>query len=742
MQEHTALEGLNEQQLAAVSCPVGTTLVLAGPGSGKTRVLTQRIACLIEREGAAPRSILAVTFTNKASREMRTRLDRHMGGAAADVTLGTFHSVCTRILRREADAFGLDRNFTIYDRDDQMALMKRVLKTLNVDDKQYRPASVLGEISRAKSDMIGPSDYRPPSYWHEVVGRAYEAYQAALKANQALDFDDLLLETVRGLEQKPEVLARYRRRYRHVLVDEFQDTNLPQYRLVRLLSDETTDLFLVGDEDQSIYGWRGADYRNLARVREDYPTVRTLLLERNYRSSQTILDAAKSVISRNLQRVHKDLQAANGAGEPIVVYRAAGPDEEADAVVAEIERLVGTEGHRLGDFAVMYRMNSQSRALEEAFMRRHIPYRLLGGTRFYQRAGIKDVLSFLRRISTHSDWVAFDRVINVPPRGLGVVSLGHLRQMADRRVLGPHDALVALRDDEESGASLTGRARRSLVDFLETWQELNARSDEATVAELIDAVTGEWGYGAYLLASGQEADERLANVQELRGAAAEHFQPGREELARFLDEVALVADVDELEDQVDAPVLLTLHTAKGLEFPVVFMVGMQEGVLPHSRALEEPDELEEERRLCYVGMTRAMKRLYLLHAATSRMYGQSDISLPSRFLREIPTEVTSAAAPGAQSASQSSRGVGRTKASGVPAAVGRPSPIAGDSATAAAEPAVVATYSVGESVTHPKFGKGMVIKCEITSDDAEVTVAFEGKGVKRLLASLAPLTRI
>jgi len=732
-----ALDGLNDQQLAAVSCPVGTTLVLAGPGSGKTRVLTQRIACLIEREGAAPRSILAVTFTNKAAREMRSRLDRLLGTAAADVTLGTFHSVCTRILRREAPSFGLDRSFTIYDRDDQMSLIKRVLKTLNVDDKQYRPSSVLAEISRAKSDMIGPHEYRPPSYWHEVVGRAYEAYQAALTANNALDFDDLLLVTVRGLEAHPEVLDRYRQRYRHVLVDEFQDTNLPQYRLVRLLCDDSTDLFLVGDEDQSIYGWRGADYRNLGRVREDYPGVRTLLLERNYRSSQTILDAAKAVIARNAQRVHKDLQADKGVGEPIVVYRASGPDEEADAVVAEIERLVSSDGFGLGDFAVMYRMNSQSRALEEAFMRRHIPYRLLGGTRFYQRREIKDILSYLRLISTRNEWVAFDRVINVPPRGLGDVSLGHLRNMADRDGLGPYDALCRLRDDEQAASTLTGRARRALLDFLETWEELVDSSEKMSVAELIDAILGEWGYGIFILSSGPEAEDRMANVQELRGAVAE-LQPGRDQLATFLDEVALVADVDELQEAVDAPVLLTLHTAKGLEFPVVFIVGMQEGVLPHSRALEEPDELEEERRLCYVGMTRAMKRLYLLHAATSRMYGQSDLALPSRFLKEIPIEVI-ASGPGAAADSSTPPRSGR-RVMVRPSTT--PSLAPAGAAEAVREPAEVATYSVGESVSHSKFGRGTVIKYETTADDAEVTVAFEGKGIKRLLVSLARLTRV
>jgi DNA helicase-2/ATP-dependent DNA helicase PcrA len=722
VQGSKALEGLNEQQLAAVACPLGTTLVLAGPGSGKTRVLTQRIACLIEQHSADPRSILAVTFTNKAAREMRARLDRLLGSDAADITLGTFHAVCARILRREAEHFGLDRNFTIYDRDDQVALIKRVLKDLDVDDKRYRPSAVLAAISRAKNDMIGPADYQPPTYWHEVVARVYEVYQRSLEANQALDFDDLLLATVWGLENEPQVLARYRRRYRHILVDEFQDTNLPQYRLVRLLCDEGTDLFLVGDEDQSIYGWRGADYRNLARVREDFPGVKTLLLERNYRSSQTILDAAKAVISRNLQRVHKDLVAAKGRGDPITVYRAPGPDEEAEYVVSEIERLVATEGFHLADFAVMYRMNAQSRALEEAFMRHRMPYRLVGGTRFYQRREVKDVLAYLRLISARNDWVAFERVINVPPRGLGGVSLGHFRDLGTRLGMGPYDTLVYLREDEQGQeSSLTGRARRALLEFLETWDSLIALGERATVAEMIDAVLLHFEYGKYLRSSGPEAEERFENVGELRGAAEEHFGPGTDELARFLDEVALVADVDELDEQVEAPVLMTLHAAKGLEFPVVFIVGMQEGVLPHSRALEEPDELEEERRLCYVGMTRAMQRLYLTHAASSRMYGQADASMPSRFLKEIPaTAVAGAPAPTAASAAPS-------RPSRAPEAQSQPS-------------AAVPEYHPGDVVKHPKFGRGVVVEYKRVKDDAEVSVAFEGQGIKKLLVSLAPLT--
>ncbi len=719
------LDQLNPQQLAAVTCPLGTTLVLAGPGSGKTRVLTQRVTCLVEQHGVDPRSILAVTFTNKAAREMRSRLERALGDRASDVTLGTFHSVCVRILRREAERFGIQRSFAIYDRDDQVAMIKRVLKELNADDKQYRPPAVLAAISKAKNDMIGPEDYRPPTYWHEVVARAYDAYQRALVANNALDFDDLLLATVQGLRERPDVLAAYRSRYRHLLVDEFQDTNLPQYELIRLLSDADTDLFLVGDEDQSIYGWRGADYRNLNRARQAFPGMRSLLLEHNYRSTQNILDAAKAVIAQNPKRVPKDLRTEQGAGEPVVVREAFSTDEEAEFVVSEMERLVATGKQRLPDFAVMYRMNAQSRALEEAFLRHGLPYRLLGGTRFYQRREIKDVLAYLRLISTRNEWVAFERVVNVPTRGLGAVSLNHLRELGRELSAGPYDTLRYLQDVGSGDVALTGRARNALLQFLETWDEVIGLVESSTVADLIGAILSYFGYRSYLAGMGPEGEERLENVDELYSVAREHFtEPGAASLSGFLDEVALVADVDDLEEVAEAPVLMTLHSAKGLEFPVVFIVGLQEGVLPHSRSLEEAEGLEEERRLLYVGMTRAMERLYLLHSATSRMYGMEGPAEPSRFLKDIPPQLT-AAPPEPPRASRRAT----TRAPGTSRQPETQAP-----------PPDLPRYSTGDQVIHAKFGKGIVVEYKIAGGDAEVSVAFEGHGIKRLLVSLAPLT--
>ena len=533
------LDGLNEQQRQAVTCPLGPTLVLAGPGSGKTRVLTHRMAHLIRNCGADPYSILAVTFTNKAAREMRSRLDKMLGSEAGGVTLGTFHSVCVRILRREGERFGANRGFTIYDQDDQMALMKSVLKDLNTDDKKYRPAAVLGAISRAKSEMLTPETYQPPTYWHEMVARAYERYQERLTANNALDFDDLLLATVRGLQQDESALRRYRARYRYVLVDEFQDTNLPQYELIRLLASPDGCVFAVGDEDQSIYGWRGADYRNLERLRNTFVGLRTYLLERNYRSTQTILDAAKGIIARNLKRVPKDLQAAQGSGELVRVLEAYSPEEEADFVASEMERLVAGGQHHLGDFAVMYRMNAQSRALEEALMHHHLPYRLLGGTRFYQRREVKDVLAYLRLVATPSDWVSFERVVNVPPRGLGAVSLAALRKVGADASSGPYDTLKALRD-KGAGSELSRRPLGAALSFLDIWESLVELSRQGTVADLVDGIVALAGFGRYLAESGPEGQERLENVQELRTVAAEHFaESGRESLAHFLDEEIL-----------------------------------------------------------------------------------------------------------------------------------------------------------------------------------------------------------
>jgi DNA helicase-2/ATP-dependent DNA helicase PcrA len=718
------LVDLNEEQRRAVTAPLGANLVLAGPGSGKTRVLTARVAYLVREHGISPRSILAVTFTNKAAREMVERLRRILGSEVAELTMGTFHSVCTRILRREARHVGIPETFVIYDQNDQLEVLRAVLKELNLDPRRYSPLALASAISRAKSEMLGPSDITRSSYWEEIVARAYQRYQELLGQADALDFDDLLIYTLRLFRDHEAVASRYRARYRHILVDEFQDTNLPQYELIRLLAWPDGDLFAVGDEDQSIYRWRGADYRNLVRLRECFPDLRTYLLETNYRSTHTIVEASAAVIARNRGRVPKKLRAVVPGGEPVQVRKAGSPEEEAEFVVGEIRRLVEQEGFQLGDFAVMYRMNAQSRALEEAFVRHGMPYRLVGGTRFYQRREVKDVLAYLRLLLGEGDWLSFERVANVPARGIGEATLQKLRQLSADASLSPLTLLRKVTADPAAREALGSRMLRPLERFLGVWDQILSRLPSLTVAEAIDAVLNDFGYAVHLHQGGPEAEERLQNIAELRAVAAEHFSDrGAPALAAFLDEVALVADIDELEDRVEAPVLLTLHMAKGLEFPVVFIVGLQEGILPHSRSLDDPEQLAEERRLFYVGMTRAQRKLYLLYSGRGRAWQEGGYAEPSRFLRDLPVEVVSTT----ERASPRRRRHGELQAQPLSA-----QPLAPE-----------ASFFPGELVTHPHFGRGTVVEVKPAGRaDLELVVAFDEVGIKRLLASLARLQKI
>ncbi len=703
------LKGLNPQQQKAVTASDGPVLVLAGPGSGKTRVLTHRVSWLVLERDVPPWRIMAVTFTNKAAREMRERLERQLGvSRAAELTLGTFHATCARILRRDGETIGIPRNYVIFDADDQVSLVRQVLKDLNIDEKRFTPAAVHAVISRAKNELIGPESFQPASYFEEVARRVYEQYQERLRAGSALDFDDLLMETVRLFREAPQVLARYQERYLHILVDEFQDTNMAQYVLLKQLAARHRNLFVVADEDQSIYRWRGADYRNISRLREDYPDLATYLLEQNYRSTQTILDVAQAIIRHNANRTPKHLFTDKGHGPKVVIHEAYDPEEEAQYVVDTIARLVLKGEARPGDCAVMYRTNAQSRALEEAFIRAGLPYRLVGATRFYARREIKDLLAFLRVVHNPADSASLLRILNVPPRGIGAQTAQLLEDTARARGVPVWQVIEEIAENRDSPPLLSGRTRTAVAAFHRTvsrWLEMT----DARPADLIDQVIADTGYEAYIRDGTEEGEDRWENVQELRVVATQYADAT---LTDFLADVALVSDVDNLTNGVNAPTLLTLHSAKGLEFPVVFIVGLEEGLLPHFRSLDDPEALAEERRLMYVGVTRAKERLFLTHAFRRARRGDYEPNIPSRFLADIPETLA--------------EGKRRQKGKSVTRAAGRSSP------TPSAPPT---PFHMGDWVEHPTFGPGIVVAVRPLGDEAEVTVVFEKVGIKRILSS-------
>ncbi|MCL6431486.1 MAG: UvrD-helicase domain-containing protein [Anaerolineae bacterium] len=745
------LDVLNPAQREAVQAGEGPVLVLAGPGSGKTRVLTHRVAYLVGRQGIPPYRIMAVTFTNKAAHEMKARLESLLGAAdLRDLTIGTFHATCARILRRDGEAIGIDGRFLIFDTGDQENLVKKVLADLRLDHKEYRPAAVLNVISRWKNELLTPERTRPASYREEVIKRIYERYQQLLREANALDFDDLLTEAVRLFRECPEVLARYRRRYSGVLVDEFQDTNLAQYEIVRLLAQEARHLFVVGDEDQSIYGWRGADFRNVQRFRKDFPEARLILLEQNYRSTQNILDAARSVIRHNLQRTDKRLWTENPRGQPIIVYEAYDEHEEAQFVVDEIQRLAARGVCRLGECAVMYRTNAQSRVLEDEFVRRGVPYRIVGATRFYGRKEVKDVLSYLRLIHNPHDGASMARVLNVPPRGIGSKTVSALEAWATRQNLSWFEVLRRLAADEHA-LPVEGRSRRALIDFYQIIEGLRDLSQKADLLTLFDQTLARTGYQALIRDGTEEGEDRWQNIQELRSVAREYaWLPPGEGLTEFLTNVALVSDVDTLREEADAPTLLTLHAAKGLEFATVFVVGMEEGLLPHSRSLGDRDQMEEERRLCYVGMTRAKQWLYLTYTFRRTIFGDQELSEVSRFLHDIPPQIMRAAGSKGPARLLSLRERPAAPMADVrsprPALASRRSEpesvVSSPRQRPRAEPPVEQRFAAGDWVRHPTFGKGRVISSAVRGGDEEVTVAFDGLGIKRLMVSYARLEKL
>jgi DNA helicase-2/ATP-dependent DNA helicase PcrA len=724
------LDQLNEQQRAAVTAGDGPILVLAGPGSGKTRVLTQRAAYLISRLGIHPYRILAVTFTNKAAREMQSRIERLLGvDATRGMWLGTFHAMCVRLLRREVGLLPLQSNFAIFDQDDQERLVKASIRDLDLDPKLYRPASVLASIGTAKNELIQAESYPVATYRDEVVKRVYLEYQKRLIASNAVDFDDLLVYSARLLDENPAVREEYARRFEHVLVDEFQDTNLAQYTLVNQLSSAHHNLFVVGDPDQSIYRWRGADWRNVQRFEQDHPSAHVILLEQNYRSRQTILDAAMGVIDRAANRRRKQLFTQRGSGEKVFYYEAPDDYAEASFVVDNIAQLVATRQFEPGDCAVMYRTNAQSRLLEEAFLQARLPYRLVGAQRFYGRREVKDVIGFLRLVHNPADEATLDRVINIPPRGIGDKTLLALHAVA--RQAGTSAGTVVLDlargSDSPFWDQFAGRSVIPLADFAALLAEWRSAAETAALPDLFDRVLRDLNYKAYIGDASEEGVDRWENVQELRRLALDYAS---RTLQEFLENVALVSDQDTIKEDVNAPTLLTLHSAKGLEFGAVFITGLDDGILPHSRSFDEPEEMEEERRLFYVGITRAKDRLYLVRALQRGGRGFAEETLPSRFLDDIGDELI----VGRSTSRTGAGGMGlRRTTDALWRQPGRP----------ASPPAPQeARFRAGTRVRHPTWGEGIVLNSRVQDDDEIVDVVFESVGVKKLAASHANLVMI
>ena len=752
--ETGVLKNLNEKQVEAVTCVEGPLLVIAGAGSGKTRALTHRIAYLIQEKGVSPWNVLAVTFTNKAANEMKERVVKLLGGKKGDgmrpswegarsdlPTIGTFHSVCVRILRKHLHLLDYDGAFAIYDTADQQILMKRLMVESGIDPKKMNPKAVLGAISNSKNQLIGPSGFRRHvnSAFMEKVATLYEPYQKALKQNNALDFDDLIMKTVELFRGFPEVLAEYQEKFQYISVDEYQDTNHAQYILIKMLAEKYKNLCVIGDEDQSIYSWRGATVRNILDFEKDYPSALVILLEQNYRSTQVILDSAHSVISKNKGRKEKKLWTDSSGGEKVQHWLAHNERHEGELISREISELLRQyENPVYNDFVVLYRTNAQSRVLEEVFLRHGLPYRIVGGIKFYERKEIKDMLAYLRVILNPSDSVSLMRIINVPSRKIGSRTLEILQDYARRQGIGLFTAMK----EAESIEGLPESKVRDLGKFVKLIGELTERNCEFPVSGVIKAVFEEAKYREFLDDGSSEGEARLENVRELVSVASKYdsLEPGMS-LSVFLEEVSLIADIDTADDGENAVTFMTVHSAKGLEFPYVFVAGLEEGIFPHNRSLLEREQLEEERRLMYVAMTRAMERLYLVHAMERMLYGERRSNAPSQFLNDIPAELIEDNF-GGHGGGVLGRVFGRSKG-GLTGIGDRPVPVENgfDSAADSLEDQSCedVVYKVGNKVVHNVFGAGVVVEVQ----GGVITVAFDDPrvGTKKLAASVAPLKR-
>ena len=752
------LDVLNPEQRAAVTHPGGPLLILAGAGSGKTRVLTHRIAYLVRDLGVPPRKILAVTFTNKAAKEMRGRLHKLVGEAAlADLTSGTFHAFCARLLRRDGPEVGLDRGFVIYDTADQRALLRQAIGDTGVSERLFSPGAIGAVISGAKNELRGPADLANEARGQldRVSATVWRRYEALLKENNAVDFDDLLVLPCRLFETSDRALEKWQDRYDHILVDEYQDTNRAQYVLLRYLAGATQNLCVVGDDDQSVFSWRGADVRNILDFERDYPNATVVKLEQNYRSTQKILDAAHSVVRNNAARKEKQLWTERTGGEPVTVVQAHDEHHEAETIAREIERLrregVVTSAR---DVAVLYRTNAQSRAIEDVFRGFGLAYQVVGGVSFYARREVKDVLAYLRLLRNPVDSVAIARVLNTPPRGIGAKGQAGLAAFAKERGIPAADALLLA----EQADDIPKRQAAAMVAFGRLLERIRDELPLKDLPEIVDEVVRATGYGAYLKDGTDEGEERYANVLELRTIAEDYVDlPRDEQLPSFMEEVALVSDVDEFAEAKPAATLITMHAVKGLEFPIVFVTGMEEGVFPHSRSLDDERQLEEERRLCYVAITRAMHRCYLTFARRRQLFGRTNENPPSRFLRELPDDIELRGEIETEERDRWEeldweRGRERYEerraqrhaaalADLPPGWRGRePTPAQANRAARVAATGET-RFRAGDHVTHASFGAGIVVSSAARPNDEEVTVAFAGKGVKKLMASFAGLTK-
>ena len=741
-------DSLNDMQKEAVYQTEGPVLILAGAGSGKTRVLTHRIAYLIEEKGVNPWNILAITFTNKAAGEMRERVDQLVGFGSESIWVSTFHSACVRILRRFIDRLGYDTNFTIYDTDDQKSLMKEVCRYLQIDTKMYKERALLSAISSAKNEMISPEEYRLEAegdFSRKKIAEVYAEYEKQLRANNALDFDDLLVKAVQLFQTQPDVLEYYQERFRYIMVDEYQDTNTVQFRLIQILSSKYRNLCVVGDDDQSIYKFRGANIKNILNFEEEFPDAVVIKLEQNYRSTSTILNAANAVIRNNHGRKDKTLWTENPEGEKLVCRQFDNAYDEADYIAGAIQKKVKEEGASYNECAVLYRTNAQSRMFEERFVSTNIPYKVIGGVNFYARREIKDLLAYLRTIENGRDDLAVRRIINVPKRGIGLTSINRVQEYAIQKEIGFYEALRA--------ADLIpniGRAVSRLESFTALIEHFKEEAGRMTPLALLNDIIETLDYESYLEEIDMEdAESRIENVEELKSKVASYEesceQTGEQPtLSGFLEEVALVADIDNLDEESDYVVLMTLHSAKGLEFPYVFLAGMEDGLFPSYMTItaDDPMELEEERRLCYVGITRAMKELTLTCARRRMVRGETQYNKSSRFLREIPEELLGGHKELHKEKPQMeiarNQAYAKAKAAFHSQAFGIKKPVQQFKVASGEGPG----YDVGDRVRHMKFGEGLVTAITEGGRDYEVTVEFDMVGVKKMFAAFARLKKV